>query len=346
MNVFRRNRQMNRKMDRKMNKNMTCRTMARSTMHQQLFQFTLVGLLTTLAACGDSSQVVTTYSDAPDGEAIVLTDVDFDPDTLIPETQPVADYLAANLNAVGIRKGEVQIAPDSDTVAQWMASGEVDLYFDSVYPVMRVMEASGATPILRRWKDGVAEYNTLFVARRDSGLRQLADLQGEMLAFQDPDSSSGFMFPVIYMLEQDMTLVRKAEPNHAVAEDEIGYVFSGREDTTVEWVLNGKVAAGTIDDETFRELSEEDRKQLVVLAETEMYPRHVVLAAPDLTPQQIEAIKTTLVGMDESREGQAALKEFSDTAQFDEFPEGSEAAITRLQDAYNHFQDFLKTQQQ
>lgn len=318
--------------------------MIRQTICKPLFQVLFVGVVSALAACGDSSQVVSINSNTADGEAIVLTDVDFDPESLIPETQPVADYLAANLNAVGIRKGEVQIAPDSETVAEWMTSGEVDLYFDSVYPVMRVMEASGATPILRRWKDGVAEYNTLFVTRRDSDLSELADLEGQMVAFQNPDSSSGFMFPVVYLLEQGLNPVEKAEFNHAVAEDEIGYVFSGRDETTAEWILNGKVAAGALDSETFQELSEDDRDQLVVLAETDMYPRHIVLAASDLTPEQIEAVKTALVGMDESAEGQAALKEFSDTAQFDEFPEGAEAAITRLQDAYNRFQDFLKAQ--
>lgn len=313
-------------------------------MYKQLLYVVWIGILGTLTAC-NGSQLLTPHADASGGDAIVVTDVDFDPDSLIPETQPIADYLATNLKAVGIRRGEVQIAPDLETVTEWMKNGEVDLYSDSIYPVMRVMEATGATPILRRWKDGVAEYNTLIVARRDSELNKLADLKGQMVAFQSPDSSSGFMFPVVYLLEQGMNPVPKAEPNHAVEEDEIGYVFSGRDETTAEWILDGKVAAGALDSETFQRLSEEDQQKLVILATTELYPRHIVLVAPDLTPEQIEAIKTVLLGMDETSEGQAALKEFSDTAQFDEFPEGAETAINRLQTVYDRFQAFLQEQQ-
>lgn len=281
-----------------------------------------------------------------DGDAVILTDVDFDPASLIPETQPVADYLASSrsLKQAGITKGEVNIAPDVETVAEWMTSGEVNLYFDSVYPAMLVMEKSGATPILRRWKDGASEYNTYLVVRSDSQLQTLSDLQGTMMAMQSPSSSSGFMFPMVYMLEAGFNPVAKAEANHSVADDEIGYVFAGDEDNTVQWILEGKVVAAAIDSETWAELSPEDRDQMTIIAETDKFPRHVVLAGPSLDPEQIKALKEALVAMDESQEGQTALEAFSETAQFDEFPEGAEAAITRLQEAYDLLNNHLAKQ--
>lgn len=301
-----------------------------------LTAITLMSALLPLASC-DSALKASTSSFA-DAEKIVLTDVDFDPESLVPETQPVADYLAANLGDAKV-EGTVEIAPDSDTVAQWIASGKTDLYFDSIYPIMKVMEQSGGTPILRRWKDNAAEYNTYIVARRDRGITDLADLKGKMIALEDPDSSSGFMFPMVAMLNVNLNPVEKAEANHPVAADEIGYIFSGEDETTAEWVLNGKVMAGAIDNEAFAEIPEEDRNQLVIIAETEMYPRHIVLAASDLTEQQIEDVKAVLLGMDETEAGQAALKEFSETAQFDELPADT---ISRLQSAYDLLQNHLK----
>ena len=80
----------------------------------------------------------------------------------------IANYLAENLNQVGNGKGAVKIAPDKETMAQLMSSGSIDLYFDSLYPAMFVIDESGAQALLRRWKDGVAEYYSLFLARQDS----------------------------------------------------------------------------------------------------------------------------------------------------------------------------------
>ncbi|MEM7065493.1 MAG: phosphate/phosphite/phosphonate ABC transporter substrate-binding protein [Cyanobacteria bacterium P01_B01_bin.77] len=291
------------------------------------------------------NQADSTLSNTSGGDAIILTDVDFDPDSLIPETQPVADYLSSKLKKVGVSRGEVKIAPDVDTVAEWMLSGEVNLYFDSVFPAMQVMEKSGATPILRRWKDGVPEYNTLFIARKDSALSDLASLQGEMIAMQKPSSSSGFMFPLIEIMDANLNPVAKAEANHPVDANEIGYLFSGEDETTVEWVLNKKVQAGAIDSETWAEVSDADRSNLMVIAETAQYPRHMVVVGPSLSEQQISAIKDVLLNMEDSKKGRTALVEFSETAEFDEFPEGVDEAILKLQESYDRVQQHLATQQ-
>jgi phosphonate transport system substrate-binding protein len=308
----------------------------------------LAGLLVslagyTLAGCNGRglSNLIFPATSAENDGVIILTDVDFDPDSLIPETQPVADYLAKNLQKAGISQGKVNIAPDVETVAEWMDSGEVNLYFDSVYPVMEVMERSGGTPILRRWKDGVAEYSTYFVVRRDSTISKLSELQGKMMTLQEPSSSSGFMFPMGHLLALGFNPIEKAEVNHAVASHEIGYVFSGQEEVTVEWILSGKVVAGALDSETWSELTPQVKDQLKIVAETDSFPRHVVLAGPSLEAEQVEVLKATLLDMDNSKPGREALSAFSDTAQFDEFPEGGEAAIARLQDTYDNIQSHL-----
>ena len=315
---------------------------------QLLSQIALISILSPLVGCSFNQvnlEVSPSSSVGVDGETIVLSDIDFDSESRIRKFQPVADYLAANLADVGITQGEVQVAPDVDTLSTWMASGEVGVYIDSVYPAMIMMERSGAIPILRRWKDGVSEYNTLFIARRDSGLTNLLSIQGKMIALQKPESTSGFMFPIVSMLDVGLTPVEKAEPNHPVASDQVGYVFSGRDRTTVEWVLNGKVHVGALDNQAFQELSEEDRDQLVILDKTDMFPRQVVLVSPELKPEQVEAVKTVLIDMDESKAGQVILADFSDTAQFDQFPGGAEAAIAQLQGVYQQLQTYLSTQQ-
>ncbi|MEM8503101.1 MAG: phosphate/phosphite/phosphonate ABC transporter substrate-binding protein [Cyanobacteria bacterium P01_D01_bin.1] len=310
---------------------------------KHFINLTIFGLLLSTVGCSFIRiERLFIPSTAAEGDGvIILTDVDFDPASLMPETQPIAEYLGKNLRKAGISSSEVNIAPDVDTVAEWMNSGEVNLYFDSVYPALTVMKASGAMPILRRWKDGVAQYSTYIVTRKDSGIETLFDLNGKMITLQEPSSSSGFMFPMVYLLEAGLNPQEKSETNQSVLENEIGYVFSGQEEVTAEWILEGRVVAGALDNETLAELSEEDRSQLEIIAETDAFPRHVVLAGPNLEPEQIEVLKGVLVDMDESNQGQKALQAFSETAQFDEFPEGGEAAIARFNAAYQLLQDHL-----
>ena len=312
-------------------------------LRKHIINLTILSLFAPISGCSLSRvERFLVPSTAAEGDGvIILTDVDFDPASLIPETQLIADYLGENLGKAGISGSEINIAPDVDTVAEWMSSGEVNLYFDSVYPALTVMKESGATPILRRWKDGVAQYSTYIVTREDSDIEQLFDLNGKMITLQEPSSSSGFMFPMVYLLEAGFNPQEKSEINQSVSADEIGYVFSGQEEITAQWVLEGRVVAGAIDSETLAELSEEERSQLKIIAETDAFPRHVVLAGPNLEPNQIEVLKSVLVNMDDSNQGQKALEAFSETAQFDEFPEGGEAAIARLNTAYQLLQDHL-----
>jgi len=75
------------------------------------------------------------------------------------------------------------------------------------------------------------------------------------------------------------------------------------------------------------------RAELVIIAETEAVPRRVLMINPGIEPEVVDAIRDILIGMDETEEGQALL-EILRTAQFDEFPEGTEAAFEPIQAMY------------
>src|SRR5574341_395658 len=262
---------------------------------------------------------------------IVVGDISDDPANVIEGMQPLADYLAANLGDYGITSGNVVVASSFDDMTELLERGEVDLYFDSVYPATVISDATGAQPVLRRWKDGVEEYNSVIFVRSDSGIETVQDLQGKMIAFDEPVSTSGFVLPYVYLVEQGLTLVEKDSPNEPVAPDEIGYVFSEDDDTSIEWVNSGQVAAAATDNVSYAEDIPEDlRENFVILAETEFLPRQVVIVRPGMNPELQAAIIDVLIHMHESEEGQAALEAFNDTARFDEFPEGLEAAVARM----------------
>jgi len=304
----------------------------------------LLGLLAAAVSCSpapSSSPPPTSTSDPATTSAdpiktIVLADASKDPRKKIKRFQPLADYLATNLKEFDITAGEVQIAPDLETIIQWLKEGKVDLYFDSPYPAMLAIEQAGAKPILRRWKNGDAEYYTIIFTMADREIDSLADLRGKMVAFDDERSTTGYMLPLAHFLEAGLEPVEKSAVNVTLAEDEVGYVFSNDDDNTTEWVISGKTTAGALDIQTFEKIPEEIRAKMKILAESEKVARNIVLVRADMDPEQIEAIKAILLAMDKNPEGQAVLKQFR-TAKFDYFPK--EAGLTRMEEIYNRIQN-------
>ena len=293
-------------------------------------------MMLVLVACsglGEAPSPVET--EAPVGveeSALVLGDISDDPAEVIDGTQPIADYLAEHLKEYGISSGQVRVVSSISEMAQLMKKGEVDLYFDSTYPATLISDETGAQIILRRWRFGVEEYHSVIFTSADSGVNSLDDLPGHMVAMDAPYSTSGFMLPTVQMVESGLKLVGKRGHGEAVAEDEVGFVFSYDDENTLQWVLSGLVAAGVTDDYNFDVAFPENVTQnLVVLARTESTPRQVVVARAGLEPDLLAAIKQVLIGMHEDEAAQASLEAFQ-TTQFDEFPEGIETATVHMRE--------------
>ncbi len=269
---------------------------------------------------------------------LVIGDISDEVAETIEGTQPLADYLANKLEPYGITQGIVKIAPDLDTMIQWMDNGEVDLYFDSPYPVLVVSQETGATPILRRLKYGVDKYHSVFVVRQDSDINSLDDAMGQTIAFEETFSTSGYMLPLAYLVEAGRNPVEVSSPDSEVNDDEIGYVFSTADDTTIQWIISGRVPLGVIDNVTLGRLPEETQAELRVIAETKDVPRQLVLVNHALDDELVNALQTELLAMDENEAGQAALETFL-TTEFTEFPEGADAALAYMNNLYHLVQE-------
>ncbi len=263
---------------------------------------------------------------------IVFGDISDDPAEVIEGAQPIANYLAAKLKDFGITGGRVKVASSTDEMIQWLKNGEVDFYFDSVYPATVISDASGGKIILRRWKFGVEKYNSVIFASKASGVQTIQDLKGKMIAMDAPYSTSGFMLPAVYLTESGLKLVGKKSYGDPVAPDEAGFAFAYDDQNVLQWTLDGLVPAGVTDDYNFdKAFPAEARENLVELARTEKIPRQVAIVRPGTDPKMLaEAIKI-LEAMDEDPEAAAALKSFQ-TTQFDQFPEGIEAATQRIRE--------------
>ena len=260
---------------------------------------------------------------------------DIDPDEpakKIARFKPLAEYLAANLADFGIQKGQVVIARDIAEMGGYLSEGTVDIYFDSPFPTLATQDLSGSKIVLRRWKGGIVEYWSRFIAKKDGGIAGVEDFRGEVIAFEEPRSTSGFLLPAGTLIQRGFILTEVSGPGAQVAVDEIGYHFSGDEENTVELVLRGEVAGGSISNEDYEELPEAIIDQLLVFDRTITVPRQLVSVRPGLDPELVRGIQKLLIDLDQSEEGLALLEGLKKTQKFDLPTPESEDSLEELRE--------------
>ena len=299
-----------------------------------LFCFSLTGLIISCSSVKTESHVNLSIDNVEftAEETLVLGDISSNPTQKITQYAPLAEYLEIHLTDVGIKAVKIKIAPDLETMQNWVARGEVDLYFDSPYPAMIVSTNTGAEPILRRWKKGIAEYSSLIFVLEESEIQTVEDLNGRKIALESEFSTSGYMLPLVSLQEVGLRLIEQSSSNNNIPSNGVEFIFSGDEDNTIELVLSNKVDAGAINSGAFDELPDEIRSSIKVILESESVARHIVLAGPMLSAEQVEKITEKLLEMDDASESQVILESFEGTAKFDEFP--VEQSIERLRELY------------
>ncbi len=206
----------------------------------------------------------------------------------------------------------------------------MDVYFDSPFPTLAVQEIADSEVILRRWKEEVPTYWSVYVANRGSGISTVEGFVGKVIAFEEPYSTSGFLLPAGTLVSRGFKLREVEGPDTEVAADEIGYFFSGDEENTMELILQNKIAGGAASNADYDELTEPFKEQIISFDKTMIVARQLVSARPGLDPDLVEAVRKLLVGLWEHDEGREILEALSKTVKFDRLPPDAEVWLAEL----------------
>jgi len=242
-------------------------------------------------------------------------------------------YLEAHLRAAEVDVEAVELVVQTSIVdiAHGFDSGEIDLYLDSPVLAALVARSSNATPFVRSWKEGVAEYSTLIYTRADSPVRTIADLAGRTVAFKKRESTPGYFMPRGHFEAAGLPMVPVEAPGAPVPNGHVGYVFSHGDQTTLGWVITGRVDAGVMKDDMIEAPRLRGvRDQIRVVAETEPMPRQVLTRRADMEPSIVAALHDILTTMHEDPKGREVLAILDETAKFDDFPMGAERVFDRI----------------
>jgi phosphonate transport system substrate-binding protein len=263
-------------------------------------------------------------------ETLVLGTVGMDVKARMSEHEGLALYLQKELASSGVDQVEVTILPTAAKMTEALRAGEVDIYFESPLVAAKMVQEGATVPMLRRWRKGVAEYWSEIVVPSDSSIRSLGDLRGRVIAFEDPDSTSGFMLPKAMLLERGLDVEILKRPSDPVDPKKVGAVFTMSDKGSILMLFDRRVAAAATDPQYIKRVEGEQPGWLRSLARSINVPRHVVMRSVKMSEERAKRIAEILKGMNGTEEGRRVLQDFRETDRFDDFPGGIEATFAPL----------------
>jgi len=244
-------------------------------------------------------------------------------------------YVTRKLSSGTGIEAKVVIAPTPFELAKFLEQRKVDFYMESAYPTYVVNFVHGAGKLLlRRWKSGMADYHSVIFTRRNSGIRRLEDLKGKTIVFEDAGSTSGYLLPKLFLLRRGLQLTEKNRFDPNSAETDLRYVFAHSQAKIVESVLTKQADAGAFSNDDFDALEQRKKIDVVVLAQTERLPRHLLSVRSDLAPALVGRLEAILLTMHEDAEGRKILQKVDGTTKFDKLPGGETTMRRRLLESF------------
>ncbi len=207
--------------------------------------------------------------------------------------------LMAYLSDVLARKVGLYIAKDYGDLRTQMESGAVDVGSFSPFAYVDAQRGGKIRIIAQSILDRSATYRGLIIARKDSGVRTVGDLEGKRFAFVDPKSASGYVYPRAMLVEKGVTPERYFKET----------IFAGGHDKVIAAVLDGRVDAGAIYDGALGVAKAKGvaTDVLVVLSSTDPIPHDAIAVRLGLDDTLVRKLQAALVDLDKSEAGRRVI---------------------------------------
>ncbi len=157
---------------------------------------------------------------------------------------------------------------------------------------MRGRERGGAEPVLGEVYAGKASYVSRIFVRKDSGITGPEGLRGKNIAFVDPISSSGYLYPLDIFKRAGLV------PGKDEAERFFKKIyFAGGDEQAIRAVLNRFVDAAGVGQFAHNLLRPEERAEVVSIAESTPIPSHCLVVRKSLDPGLVAALCDALLAL-------------------------------------------------
>ncbi|TNF62530.1 MAG: putative selenate ABC transporter substrate-binding protein [Burkholderiales bacterium] len=200
---------------------------------------------------------------------------------------PLASYLE---QALGMK---VEFTPVNDYPAavEALVNKKVDLVWFGGFTHVQANIRSGGkiVPLAQREED--TKFQSVFIAKTDSGIRTLQDMKGKQVSFGSQSSTSGHLMPRSFLLAANINPEK----------DFRRIAYSGAHDATIASVVSGKVDAAALDITVWRKFVAENRvdtKAVDVFYTTPGYFNYNWSVHADMPADMQAKVKAALLALD------------------------------------------------
>ncbi|MEY2730284.1 MAG: phosphate/phosphite/phosphonate transporter, periplasmic binding family protein [Pseudomonadota bacterium] len=199
---------------------------------------------------------------------------------------PIATYLEQRLGM------KVEFTPVNDYPAavEALVNKKVDLvWFGGFTHVQANLRSGGKIiPLAQREED--TRFQSVFIAKTNSGIKALADMKGKQVSFGSQSSTSGHLMPRSFLLQAGLTPEK----------DFRRVAYSGAHDATIASVVSGKVDAAALDITVWRKFVSEnkvDTKDVDVFYTTPAYFNYNWSVHADMPAALQERVRKALLDL-------------------------------------------------
>jgi phosphonate transport system substrate-binding protein len=214
---------------------------------------------------------------------------------------PLADYISAK---AGIDV-ELKMLSRYGNIIDNFVSGQLDAAFFGSFTGALAIRKLGVEPLARpEWFDGTSTYYGMVFTRKDSGIKDAADMKGKRFAFVDMATTAGWLLPLHYFQEIGIEDYRTWFSET---------YFAGTHEDVIYDVLNGKADLGAAKNTVFYRLAGNDPRllnDLEILATSPQVPANALAVRKDLDSAVKIKLKNILLQMDQTEQGRQVLQEF------------------------------------
>ena len=209
---------------------------------------------------------------------------------------PLAGYLE---KALGVK---VEFTPVNDYPAavEALVNKKVDLvWFGGFTHVQANLRSGGKiVPLAQREED--TKFQSVFIAKTDSGIKTLQDMKGKQISFGSQSSTSGHLMPRSFLLAANINPEK----------DFRRIAYSGAHDATIASVVSGKVDAAALDITVWKKFVSEnkvDTKAVDVFYTTPGYYNYNWSVHADMPADLQAKVKAALLALDPANPEQAEI---------------------------------------
>lgn len=211
---------------------------------------------------------------------------------------PLAQYLEKQLGT------KVEFTPVSDYPAavEALVNKKVDLVWFGGFTFVQASNRSGGkvVPIAQREED--TKFQSVFIAKKDSGIKTLADMKGKQVSFGSQSSTSGHLMPRSNLLAAGINPEK----------DFKRIAYSGAHDATIASVVSGKVDAAALDITVWKKFVSEGKvntQEVDVFFTTPPYYNYNWSVHADMPAAQREKVQKALLAISpDTPEGKEILQ--------------------------------------